>query len=131
MKEINMYVRGIVKNVDVEPYRLGFWAVALEYHKHFKYIKGRVDSSRNGRIIIGIIEGVKMLKEPCIINLYTHAAFFYRTKEQKRNDDYTFSPVGTHEDLLLELDQLLNDDKYILKTINIGDKYQKMLVKYL
>jgi hypothetical protein len=131
MKEINMYVRGIVKNIESEPYRQGLWVTALEYNKHFKVVRGTVDTGRNGRvIIIGIIEGVKLLKEPCIINLYTHASFFDRTKDQKRNEDYMFRPVGTHKDLLVELEQLLNNNDHILN-INIGGKYQRELMKYL
>lgn len=56
MKEINMCVRGIVKNIDSEPYRQGFWVTALEYNKHVKVIKGIDNSCKNGRAIItGII----------------------------------------------------------------------------
>ena len=131
MKEINMYVRGVVKNIDVEPYRTGFWVTVLEYNNHRKVLKGTCETDKNGRaMLIGIIEGVKKLKEPCIINLYTHAIFFNRTKKDRKEGKYNLTTKGTHEDLLIELDKLITENKHDMN-INIGGKMQNELIKLM
>lgn len=131
MKEVNIYVRGVVKNIDEDPYRIGEWVTVLEYNKRFKMIQGTENTTKNGRAVtIGIIEGIKLLKEPCNINLYTHVIFFKRSKESRIKDEYKFRPIGTHKDLLEELDKLITDNNHILN-IYIGGKYQKELMKYI
>ena len=130
MKEINLYVRGVSKNVMYEPYRIGIWVAILEYKGRIKKLGKRVMKNANSveMIITGLIEAIKLLKEPCIINVYTHTLYFQRNKVARKNNDFSFRAVGTYQELLEELDAELKKGNHILNTI-ISGKYQQELAK--
>lgn len=127
-----MYIRGIIKDNKEKTKRKGFWIAVLEYNGRKKTIYGAMDATNeNGRVVTtAIIEGLKLLKEPCLVNLYTHTGFFRRDKESIKNNDYTFRPVGTHRDMLEIIDNLLKDGSHELNVI-ITEQYQYQLSKLL
>lgn len=85
----------------------------------------------NGRAILtGITSAIELLKESCIIDLYTHAMFYQRTKADCRENIYKFRPVGKHPDLLEKIDELLKEKQHILN-IHITDKNQHLLKSYI
>lgn len=81
MKEFNMYVRGIIKNIDLEQYRKGFWITVLEYNNFHKVLKGTDLSDSNVR---SVVIGIKRFKEPCFVNLYIHALFLKMSKVDRK-----------------------------------------------
>lgn len=60
----------------------------------------------NGRAILtGIISAIELLKEPCIIDLYTHAMFYQRTKADCRENIINLDLL---ESILTYLERLMN-----------------------
>ncbi|WP_086239038.1 ribonuclease HI [Campylobacter devanensis] len=54
----------------------GGWAYILEYEKYTKNDSGAVlDTTNNQMELLAIINGLKALKEPCIVNLYTDSSY--------------------------------------------------------
>lgn len=62
----------------------------------------------------GIISAMKLLKEPCIIDLYTHAMFYRRSKPERKENIYKFRPIGRHPDLFEKINVLLKEKQHIL-----------------
>lgn len=70
MKEINMYVKSSCKYLRED--RLGVWVTVLEYKGRTKTFRGSDFNTTDRRMLwMGLIEGIKNLKEPCKINIYT------------------------------------------------------------
>lgn len=66
MKKITIYSIG---SCNTET-RIGNYETLLEYGNHRKYLAGRVeDTTANRCIIIGFIEAVRKIKEPCRVEL--------------------------------------------------------------
>ncbi len=54
----------------------GGWAAVLLYNGHSKEISGaQADTTNNRMELTAIIEGLKMLKEPCKVTLYSDSAY--------------------------------------------------------
>ena len=54
----------------------GGWAAVLLYNSHKKEISGAEPDTTNNRMeLTAIIEGLKMLKEPCDVTLYSDSAY--------------------------------------------------------
>ena len=54
----------------------GGWAAVLLYNSHKKEISGAEPETTNNRMeLTAIIEGLKMLKEPCDVTLYSDSAY--------------------------------------------------------
>ena len=54
----------------------GGWAAVLLYNTHKKEISGAEPDTTNNRMeLTAIIEGLKMLKEPCDVTLYSDSAY--------------------------------------------------------
>ena len=52
------------------------WAAVLLYNSHKKEISGAEPDTTNNRMeLTAIIEGLKMLKEPCDVTLYSDSAY--------------------------------------------------------
>ena len=54
---------------------VGGWGVVMLYKGHKKEASGAEQSTTNNRMeLTAIIQGVKMLKEPCIVTVYSDRA---------------------------------------------------------
>ena len=54
----------------------GGWAAVLLYGEHRREISGAEPNTTNNRMeLTAIIEGLKMLKEPCTVSLYSDSAY--------------------------------------------------------
>ncbi len=54
----------------------GGWGAVLLYKGHEKEISGAQNDTTNNRMeLTAIIEGLKMLKEPCIVTVYSDSAY--------------------------------------------------------
>ncbi len=72
MKEVQIYSDGSCLN---NPGRGGY-GVILVYGEHTKEISQGFTLSTNNRMeILGVIEGLKMLKEPCKVEVYTDSQY--------------------------------------------------------
>ena len=68
MKKIKLYTDG---SCDLTT-RIGGYCAILIYGPHEKIIKGHSTNTTNNRMeLIAIIEGIKALKEPCEIDIYS------------------------------------------------------------
>ena len=54
----------------------GGWAAVLLYKEHKREISGAEESTTNNRMeLTAIIKGLQMLKEPCIVTVYSDSAY--------------------------------------------------------
>lgn len=54
----------------------GGWGAILEYMGHEKEMSGGEENTTNNRMeLTGVIEGLKALKEPCIVELYSDSKY--------------------------------------------------------
>lgn len=95
MKEVNIYVKGIAKSMlDNKP---GSYVSVLEYEGRTKILHGNEYNTTSNRMIItGVIEAIKLLKEPCYINIYTPTKLGF--KSTKVNKDL----IGIIKDLIVQ-----------------------------
>ncbi|MCX7843203.1 MAG: ribonuclease HI [Clostridia bacterium] len=93
---------------------MGGWAAILKYGEHEKILTGSEDETTNNRMeMIAAIEGLKALKAPCEVELYSDSAYLISGFEKgwiynwKRNGWITAGkdPVK-NIDLWQELDRL-------------------------
>jgi len=94
----------------------GGWCAILKYKNHKKIIQGGENFTTNNKMeLIAVIEALKLLKEPCIVNLYADSTYVLKGIEEwldnwvKKN----FKNVKNKE-LWQELYQLKH--KHIIKT---------------
>jgi len=72
MKNVEIYTDGACSG-NPGP---GGWGAILIYNEHKKEISGgEADTTNNRMELIAAIEALKMLKEPCSINIYTDSAY--------------------------------------------------------
>ncbi len=72
MKKINLYTDGACKGNP----GAGGWAAILEYEGREKELFGGDKNTTNNRMeLIAAIEGLKALKEPCAVTLYSDSQY--------------------------------------------------------
>lgn len=72
MKKVNLYTDGACKGNP----GAGGWAAILEYEGKEKELCGGDASTTNNRMeLIAAIEGLKALKEPCAVTLYSDSQY--------------------------------------------------------
>ena len=72
MKEVNLYTDGACRG---NPGR-GGWGAILVYGKFEKVMSGGEAETTNNRMeLTAAIEGMRALKEPCIVNLYSDSKY--------------------------------------------------------
>ncbi len=55
---------------------VGGWGAILLYKQHKKEVSGANESTTNNRMeLTAIIEGLKLLKEPCVVTVYSDSAY--------------------------------------------------------
>ena len=73
MKKITMYTDGACSG-NPGP---GGWGAILNYKGHIKEISGYSPETTNNRMeLTAVIEGLKALKEPCEIDVYSDSQYF-------------------------------------------------------
>ena len=72
MKTVNIYTAGACRGNPGE----GGWGVLIEYENTRKeYFGGKILTTNNQMELLAAIEGLKALKEPCIVNLTTDSKY--------------------------------------------------------
>ncbi len=72
MKTVNIYTDGACKGNP----GIGGWGVLIEYGDTRKeYFGGELNTTNNQMELTAAIEGLKALKEPCIVNLTTDSKY--------------------------------------------------------
>lgn len=85
MKEVILYTDGSCSG-NPGP---GGWGCILIYNEYKKELSGGCAQTTNNRMeITGVIEGLRQLKEPCIVNVYTDSAYVYNAVEKQWLDKW-------------------------------------------
>ena len=72
MKKVTLYTDGAC---SVNP-GVGGWGAVLMFNGYEKCISGAEESTTNNRMeLTAVIEGLKCLKEPCIVEVYSDSAY--------------------------------------------------------
>jgi len=72
MKKVTLYTDGAC---SVNP-GVGGWGAVLMFNGYEKRISGAEESTTNNRMeLTAVIEGLKCLKEPCIVEVYSDSAY--------------------------------------------------------
>ena len=72
MKTVTLYTDGACSG-NPGP---GGWGAILEYNGHEKELSGGEENTTNNRMeLTAVIEGLKALKEPCIVELYSDSKY--------------------------------------------------------
>lgn len=72
MKDVKLYTDGACSG-NPGP---GGWGVVLIYGKHVReYSGGEAQTTNNRMEMTGVIEGLKRLKEPCAVTIYTDSKY--------------------------------------------------------
>ncbi len=112
MKKVNIYTDGACKGNP----GAGGWSAILEYEGREKELCGGEKSTTNNRMeLTAAIEGLKALKSPCVVDLYSDSQYLvnainkgwlasWKLKGWKKADK---SKV-LNDDLWKELDELLS-----------------------
>lgn len=110
MKKVTIYTDGACSG-NPGP---GGWAAVLRYGEQLRELSGGEAQTTNNRMeLLGAIEALKALKEPCQVDLYTDSQYMvnainkgwlvsWKAKNWKRKDGELKNP-----DLWQELDRLL------------------------
>lgn len=109
MKEVTIYARG-----SVSPEHGGRYLATLNFKGAEKWVSGRSEdenTTAQRMMITGIIEAVKLLKEPCKLTIYAHDRFRLKKIQKARNPDLIQAfldaiAAGGHEfDFILSVDR--------------------------
>ena len=72
MKQVTLYTDGACSGNP----GVGGWGAVLIYNGHEKRISSAEDATTNNRMeLTAVIEGLKCLKEPCSVNVYSDSAY--------------------------------------------------------
>jgi ribonuclease HI len=85
MKEVTIYTDGACSG-NPGP---GGWAAVLLYNEHKKEISGGEEHTTNNRMeMMAVIEGLKQLREPCRVSLYSDSAYIVNAFQKKWLDKW-------------------------------------------
>ncbi|MFQ6848986.1 hypothetical protein ACV3OB_16065 [Clostridium perfringens] len=117
MKTVKIYVRGICRNTGkYKEIKKGEYLAILEYKTKTKIIKGEnINVTTNQMIIQGAIESIKLLKEPCNVELYVTTNIGIKKFKKSVN-----------RELLICLMELIEKNGHSLKEI-VSNKRQLQL----
>ena len=121
MKEVNIYIRGICKNFgEGSELKEGKYIALIEYKGHHKRCIGKeINTTSNRMFLVALTEGIKALKESCIINFYTPTTLGFKKPHKSPN-----------KDLLGKILELVEYNGHKLNE-NISRKYQDYLIAEL
>ena len=110
MKTVNIYTDGACKGNPGS----GGWGVLIEYENITnEYFGGEIDTTNNKMELRAAIEGLKVLKEPCKVNLTTDSKYVMDgitewIKNWKKNNWKNAAKKDVkNKDLWIELDHLV------------------------
>ena len=108
MKTVNIYTDGACRGNPGE----GGWGALIEYENTRKeYFGGKILTTNNQMELLAAIEGLKALKEPCIVNLTTDSKYVMQgitswiDKWKKNNWKNAAKKNVKNKDLWVELDK--------------------------
>ena len=108
MKTVNIYTDGACRGNP----GLGGWGALIEYENTRKeYFGGKILTTNNQMELLAAIEGLKALKEPCIVNLTTDSKYVMQgitswiDKWKKNNWKNAAKKNVKNKDLWIELDK--------------------------
>lgn len=103
MKDVTIYSFG---SCDATT-RKGSYYASLEYCGNYKYVSGYLDDVTTNRcIIVGVIEAIRKLKEPCAVKVITGTLIGIKKWQKNRK--------GVNADLITELHELAWEKKCLL-----------------
>lgn len=118
MKEINMYVKSSWKVLRED--KLGAWITILEYRGITKILKGHATNTTDKKMLyIGVINGIRTLKEPCKINVYSEASISLNGKSK-----------GLKQTLIDEIIQNGHVCNFIAHYHNMESTFNRLLEEY-
>ena len=90
MKTVNIYSDGsCIRNPGV-----GAWATILEYNGKEKILSGYDFNTTNNRMeLLGVINGLEALKEPCNVEIFTDSKYVTDAFNQKWIDNWVESGI--------------------------------------
>lgn len=128
-KEISVFIASSCNYASQQ--REGFYVAELRYKDKSKFIGKDVINTTSNRVIIeGLIDIVKMLKEPCIIQVYSAGSYGYERIYTKQGN-YKDNISGKNKDLLKTLQTLLIDSNHILMDNRSNYHTKKLKNAYL
>ena len=108
MKTVNIYTDGACRGNPGE----GGWGALIEYENTRKeYFGGKILTTNNQMELLAAIEGLKALKEPCIVNLTTDSKYVMQgitsgiDNGKKNNWKNAAKKNVKNKDLWVELDK--------------------------
>lgn len=131
MKEINMYIRGSAYNTKngLE----GQYIVIMEYKSISKEFYGleRDMSVTSARMLIkALMDGLRLLKESCKINLYTHGYVGLGKLKSNKGNEIKGVRSSVNKDLLLILKEEIIKGEHEINEI-VGKTRQDELIRKL
>ncbi|MDP4094436.1 MAG: ribonuclease HI [Bacillota bacterium] len=85
MKKITIYTDGACSGNPGN----GGWGAILMYGEHYRELSGFEETTTNNRMeLTAAIEALKILKEPCIVDLYSDSAYLINCFEKKWLDKW-------------------------------------------
>lgn len=121
-KEVSIFVRGICDTTTEA--RIGKYIAILNFKGREKEIFGEEDNTTSNRMIIkGLSEVVKLLKEPCKINFFTHTAIGLKKYYKKSQ--------GINNDIMEELFSLIIENNHSLKEIITSSRQEELNMKLI
>ena len=111
MKTVNIYTDGACRGNP----GIGGWGALVEYEEVIKeYFGGRKETTNNQMELQAAIEGLKVLKEECIVNLTTDSKYVMQgitdwiEKWKMNNWKNSARKNVKNKELWIELDQLIS-----------------------
>ena len=75
----------------------GGWGAILRYGEHEKELSGGAHDTTNNRMeLTAVIEGLKALKEPCTVTVYSDSKYFAGHPENERCDRLAVAQSEKH-----------------------------------
>lgn len=130
MKKVDIYTDGCCKG-NPGP---GGWGAILIYRNHTNEISGGCRNTTNNQMeITGVIEAVKLLKEPCDVTVHTDSQYVVNAFEKgwiaewNRHDFMTKTGERPNANLWRELLELLKQHRYRFVWVrgHAGDIYNE------
>lgn len=130
MKEVNVYVRGNAYPVgeDTEGQYISIVEVDGESKEVYGIGTGKITTNR--MIIRGLTESLKLLEEPCKVNLHTHTQIGLLYLKSKRGNETDGVRKCVNRDLLLLLKKEMIKGKHKIVE-KIGREKQDVLAERL
>ena len=103
----------------------GGWGCILMYNQHSKESSGGSEKTTNNRMeITAALEALKLLKEPCVVDLYTDSAYLCNALEKKWLETWSSNGWKTASKSNVENQDLWKDLLNLLKLHDV--KFHKV-----